>query len=234
MRESGPTGNRLLDALPGSVRLDVLDQAQLVRLSLRQLLFRQDEPIERVYFPTTAVLSLVTLLQDGSMIELAVIGNEGMTGTPVLLGADAMANAHCICQIVGEAVSMPTASFRHQLDEHPDLREVCNRYIGVLLTELSQGVACSRMHTTTQRCARWLLMTHDRVRADRFHLTHEFLGFMLGSRRASVSESLSRLSTDGLISSRHGDINILDRFGLEREACECYDVIRKAVASVAA
>lgn len=203
--------------------------ASRVWLADREVLFRQAEPMDSVYFPVTAVASLVALLRNGSAIELSTIGNEGMTGAPLLLGFDGMTNAAGYCQIEGHAIAVRAADFIEAVGKYPELHRMCLNYVGVLVIEIGQGVACSRLHTTEQRCARWLLATHDRVGTDRFHLTHEFLGVMLGSRRASVSEALAQLNNADIVRSHRGAIEILDRLALERLACECYAVVRQAI-----
>jgi CRP-like cAMP-binding protein len=226
------SGNQLLDALPPRQRDCVLARAEPVHLDMGQLQFRQAEPISTVHFPTTAVLSLITLLRDGTAIEVSTIGNEGTTAAPVFLGPGVMSNAQCICQIVGDAIAIRAEDFQRAVENSPALQDIMKRYVAALLTQVGQAVACSRLHNTTQRCARWLLMTHDRVTSDEFHLTHEFLSFMLGSRRASVTEVLGSLNKANVVSSHRGDIRIVDRRGLHRLSCECYDVITEAMNAV--
>jgi CRP-like cAMP-binding protein len=228
----GQRGNKLIDALSPRVRQSLLRHAERAHLDRGKLCFRQDEPITHVQFPTTAVLSLVTRLRDGTAIEVSTIGYEGTTAVPVFLGTPAMSNAECICQIAGEGILLRSDDFKAEVDASAALRDLLNRYVAALLTQVGQTVACSRLHNVTQRCARWLLMTHDRVDSDTFHLTHEFLGVMLGVRRASVSEALAPLRKDGTIRSTRGDIEIVDRRGLEKLTCECYSVMNDAMDDV--
>ncbi len=223
------TGNRILDAIPAAERRAVLVGAERVHLSVKDVVFEQARPIGAVHFPINSVVSLVTLLQDGSVIEMSTVGNEGTTSAPLLLGMSGIANASGLCQIAGDAIAMPAASFERAVEGNPGLRAMCLRHVGVLLVGIGQSVACARLHTSTQRCARWLLTTRDRVGADSFRLTHELLSFMLGARRASVSEALSRLAADGAVTSRRGTITILDRRRLGAHACECYAVTRQAI-----
>lgn len=227
------TGNHLLDALPARERDSLLARADSVHLDHGQLQFGQGNRISTVHFPTSAVLSLVTLLRDGTGIEVSTIGNEGTTAAPVHLGTNVMSNAQCICQVEGHAIALRADDFRQAARDSPQLSHILNRYIAALLAQIGQGVACSSRHTTTQRCARWLLMTHDRVGGNEFHLTHEFLGFMLGTRRASVTEALSELKEANVLRSHRGHIHIIDRNGLHRLSCECYDVISDALNAVA-
>lgn len=226
-------GNHLLDALPTQTRDSLLARSvEPVHLGLGQLLYRSGETASTVHFPTNTVLSLVTLLQDGTAIEVTTIGREGTSATPVFLGSQVKSNTRCICQIAGDAIAVPSDLFRRVVETSPALRDLMNSYIAALLVNVGQGVACSRLHTTDQRCARWLLMTQDRVGRDTFHLTHEFLGFMLGTRRASVTQSLGRLRQANLIHSHRGDIHIIDRTRLLQQSCECYTVITDAMTQV--
>ncbi len=221
-------GNQIIDALPGAARESLLGAGRLVHLSVSDTIFGQSRPLTSVYFPLDTVLALVTLLRDGSTIQLTSIGREGMSGFPLLLGTGSMLNAACICQVPGQAIAVPSPAFQQALNCSPELQAVGLRYVALLLTQIGQGVACSRLHHTVSRCARWLLATHDRVGTDSIRVTHEYLAFMLGTRRASVTEAIGALARTNLIRSRHGSIMILDRPGLEAVACECYSVIRAA------
>jgi CRP-like cAMP-binding protein len=224
--------NRLLDAVPAEDRDLLLEGADHVSLPRGEILFRQGKTIQKVHFPATAVLSLVTTLADGATIEMSTIGNEGTTAAPVYLGATSMANATCLCQIPGEALSVDAQAFRAVVDRSEQLRSVMDRYVLALLIQVGQAVACNALHSMIERAARWLLTSHDRVRADEFSLTQEFLSYMLGVRRASVSVAARTLQQAGLIRYQHGKITIVDRAGLEEAACECYFVMRSALEEV--
>jgi CRP-like cAMP-binding protein len=228
MPSCSSTGSQLLDRLPAAERASLMARLQRVTLPVHQVLFRQAQPLTDVHFPINGVLSLVTRLKDGAAIEVTTIGNQGTTGVPVLLGTGLSANADCVSQVVGEHLVMPADAFQRELAASPAFRDIMNRYVAVLLVQVGQAVACNRLHSTAQRSARWLLMTHDRVGADSFHLTHEFLGFMLGVRRASVTVALAGLKKARLIASNRGQIQILDRAGLEGAACECYAIMHRA------
>lgn len=219
-------GNQIIDALPEAARESLLAAGRQVHLSASDLIFGQSRRLTSVYFPLDAVLALVTLLRDGSTIQLSSIGKEGTSGFPLLLGAGSMLNAACICQVPGEALVVPSLTFQQVLDRSPELQAVGLRYVAVLLSQIGQGVACARLHNTVSRCARWLLAIHDRVGTDAVHVTHEHLAVMLGTRRASVTEALGTLARTDLIRSRRGSVVILDSAGLEAAACECYSVIR--------
>jgi CRP-like cAMP-binding protein len=229
---NGSSGNNLLDLLNPSTRRGLLSEAELKTLPVGEILFRQGEPIEWVHFPVTAVLSLVTRLRDGTTIESSTLGSEGTTAVPVFLGVGSIANAMCIAQVAGDAWRISSASLRRHADGSAALRDLLSRYTHALLVQVGQAVACSRLHPTVQRCARWLLMTQDRVGSSDFHLTQEFLAYMLGVRRVSVTDAVAPLRRAGVIAYHRGEISIKDREALEHQACECYEVMRGAFRAV--
>ena len=219
--------NRLIAALPDSERFAVLDEATEMPLQIGDVLAEAGEPFSHGYFPLSCVLSIVTVLEDGSMIEAATVGNEGLLGIPLILGAPSASNTRRVCQIKGDCLRIPADTLVRLGEELPVLRSVLLRYANALLVQVSQSAACNRRHSAEQRGAKWLLMTHDRVEGDRFDLTHEFLAQMIGVRRASVSEVQNHLRTLGLIDYRRGEIEIVDRAGLEAASCGCYAQIRQ-------
>jgi CRP-like cAMP-binding protein len=223
------TLNRLLDALPKQDVSRLLEGGERVSHPRGEVLSRQGHPIQRVYFPVTAVLSLVSTLSDGATIEVSTIGNEGTTAGPTYLGGKSMSNITCLCQIPGESLSMDTDTFRAAVDRSEAMRVVMDRYVLALLTQVGQAVACNALHSILERAARWLLTSHDRVMTDEFSLTQEFLSYMLGVRRASVTVAARTLQAANLIKYQYGKITILDRTGLEEAACECYSVMRLAM-----
>lgn len=217
--------NRVLRALPDEVYRAALAELRPVQLSARQTLFEHDQPIEQVYFPLNAVASLVVGMADGTAVECATTGNDGMVGLPVFLGARSLPMT-CFTQVAGQALSMSTSAFRRLLaDADGPFAVVLQRYTQTLFHQLAQNVACNRLHSVGQRCARWLLMTADRVDTPHLQLTHEFLALMLGVRRASVSQVAARFAAAGAIRYHHGIIEILDRTQLEHASCECYQSI---------
>jgi CRP-like cAMP-binding protein len=199
---------------------------EVIQLEPGQDLHLPDEPIGHVYFPHRGVVSLVNELPDGRSVEIATVGNEGMVGIAVLLGATTM-RSRALCQVPGSAWQMEADAFRRAVDVNPVFRTLLLRYALALLTQVAQTATCNRLHPIEQRCARWLLMTHDRInRAPRFPLTQAFLGQMLGVRRASVSAAAATLQRAGLIRYTRGIVTIPDRKALETAACPCYGVIR--------
>jgi CRP-like cAMP-binding protein len=193
---------------------------------VRDRLVVRGEPIPEVFFPLTCVLSTVAQGAEGESVEVATIGNEGMAGVPVFLGSPVSATLETFAQIDGEALVMRAKDFRAHLADCPRLVEIMGRYTQALLSQIAQASACNRMHPADERCARWLLMTHDRVERDEFELTQEFLAQMLGVRRATVSEVANALQSEGIIRYSRGRMTILNREALLERSCECYRIIR--------
>jgi len=213
--------NLLLQHLTGPDKQTMLEFGKVVRLELREKVYDANAAIDHVYFPLTCVLSVVAEMQDGGMIEVGTVGYEGVSALPLILGATTSAN-HSYCQVPGEAVLISSDLFAHLMRGNPDFRRQLDRYLQAYINLLGQLAACNRLHSVYERCARWILMTHDRVRSNQVHLTQEFLGMMLGSRRSGVTIAASTLKAAGFISYAHGIITILDRPGLEEASCECY------------
>ncbi len=217
-------GNRLLAALRDDERQRLAAHLELVELTLRQLLYEPGKPIEHVYFPIDAVLSVLAVMDDDQAVEVATVGNEGMVGIPVFLGVS-VSPGLSFCQLPGRALRMPAGAFQELANGAGAFQQVLQRYTYAFFTQLSQGSACNRLHHMDQRLARWLLLTHDRVGRDQFLLTQEFMAQMLGVRRATVTEAAGRLQQAGLITYSRGILTIADRKGLEAASCECYRII---------
>jgi CRP-like cAMP-binding protein len=221
-------GNRLLAMAPREEREELAPEFELVELDLRQMVYEEGQPIEHVYFPLNGVISLVSQMQDGRGIEVATIGNEGMAGLPVFLQATLTSAHMAFSQIPGQALRMPAGRFGEFVAsaQNGGLHTALNRYTQALMSMIARAVACNAVHSVQQRACRWLLFTHDRVGADEFVLTQEFLSQMLGVTRASVNEVAQSLQDAGAIDYTRGRITILHRGELESRACECYSVIR--------
>jgi CRP-like cAMP-binding protein len=221
-----PSANRLLAAVPRAEYLRLLPHLETVSLAHRQILYGAHTPIPYVWFIEHGVISLVRSTQEGALIEISVIGNEGMVGLPVFLGAEsAPSQAQALVQIPGAGLRMRAAVFRREVRAGTPLHDLLHRYTQTLINRMAQRVVCNRLHSIAQRSARWLLLTHDRVDSDQFPLTQAFLAQMLGVRRASVGTVAGRLKKAGLIRYSRGVVTILDRPGLEAAACECYRII---------
>lgn len=223
MTESSPR-NRILAALSAEDYAVLEPRLERVTLATSEVLFDVHAPIEHVYFPENMVASIVGVLADGQAIETATVGREGMVGLPLFLGTDRTA-AQAFVQVPGPALRLPAEVLRAALDRGPALARVLGRYTQALFTLVGQSSACNRVHTMVERCARWLLHTHDRVAGDEFMLTHLFLSQMLGVRRATVTEAMGALQAAGAVAYVRGRITVLDRERLERSACECYAII---------
>src|ERR1039458_7873161 len=215
-----PRSNRILEALPAEDRDRLIRGMVLVALPIKTVLFEPGEPMRAVHFPIDGVISLVTPLDDGAIVEVATVGNEGMVGVPLFSGGSLAVRA--ISQVSGSSLRMDAAAFLAEVDRPGAFSDLVHQYLSALFGQISQAAACNRLHTNEERLSRWLLMSHDRVGVDDFALTHEFLGQMLGSRRATVTLSAGLLQAAGLIRYHRGHISILDREGLEGVACECY------------
>lgn len=216
--------NRILAALPADELERLGPQLELVELELREVLIDPNQVIGDVHFVEDGVVSIVGVMADGSAVETATVGHEGMVGLPVFLGAESMP-AQAFAQIPGRAYRMSAAALRDEVRRGGALAALLGRYTQALFTLVAQSSACNRLHPVEQRCARWLLMSHDRVGRDTFELTHLFLSQMLGVRRATVTEVAGELQRRGLIDYTRGRITILDRPGLERAVCECYGIV---------
>jgi CRP-like cAMP-binding protein len=221
-----PGQNQLLAALPLASREALQPHLEGVSCGMKEIVYRPHEPITHVLFPCTGVFSLLAVGdEDGELIEVATVGNEGFVGLPVFLGADSTPGMG-IAQIPGEALRMPAPAFNAAVAADSAFAALLNRATLALFTQIAQAAFCNRTHPMVQRCARWLLMTHDRVSGDAFPLTHEFLSKMLGVRRATVTEAMGPLQQTGLITYSRGIVQVVDRAGLEAASCECYRIIR--------
>ena len=217
--------NAILTGLAASEVDAVMASGELISLPLRYQIYEADEQIKDIYFPVDCVLSVVTRMKDGSQIEVGTIGREGISAIPLLLGSTSSAN-ECYCQVPGTAVKIGLGLFE-SLKADTKFRQLLDRYVQAYVNMLGQLAACNRLHTVYERCARWLLMTQDRVDSVEIRLTHEYLAMMLGTQRSGVTIAAGTLQNAGFIRYGHGIITIVDRSGLEGAACECYDVARE-------
>ena len=219
--------NRLLRYLAATDFDGLSGQLERVPVAVHDVLAKQNEAFTHAYFPESCVISLVNRMSDGSGVEVGTIGNEGMAGLPAYLEADA-SDSDTFCQIAGDAIRVPVPTLIAAAAANPGIRKLLNRYTQAYMSQLAQSAACNRLHDIEQRCARWLLMTHDRVEgADTFPLKHEFLALMLGVRRAGVTTAAGTLQDKGIIRYRRGVIRVLDREALIAASCECYGIVRR-------
>jgi CRP-like cAMP-binding protein len=220
--------NRLLGALPEDDYQRLSPALKSEAVVLKQVLHEPGELFEAVYFPDDVVVSVLTRLEESPSVEIATIGNEGLLGVTVALGGERMNPREvATVQVPGTVVLMDVEAFRDEMGRDGALASIVRRYAQAFLSQVSQQVACNGLHSIEQRCARWLLLTHDRVGTDEFPMTHEFLAQMLGVRRASVTVTAGILQRAGFIQFRRGRLTVTDRAGLEGAACECYAVTRE-------
>ena len=203
-----------------------MPQMERVLLKNKQLAYDVNKPIKFVYFPLTGVFSLVTFMEDGDGVEVAAVGNEGMVGLPLFLGVD-RTSGKAFTQVPGDSLRITEAAFKKEIGREGALTQTLHLYTQALMVQISQGMACNARHSIRQRCARWLLMTQDRVGAETFPLSQEFLALMLGVRRGGINRVATELKQAGLIQYSRGVIRILNRKKLEAVSCECYQVIKR-------
>ena len=224
-RTAAAEQNLLLGALPADERERLETRLEWVPLRVGTSIYEADEPIEHVYFPLSGVVSMVSRLREGT-VEIGTVGREGMTGIAIVLESDSMPT-RAFTQVGGEALRIPSAELRGAMQESPALWRVLARYSLSLFDQAAQGSACNRLHALEARCARWLLMTHDRVGDDVLPLKQTFLAEMLGVHRPAVSVAAGALQRAGMIRYSRGKVRVLDRAALERASCECYAITRR-------
>lgn len=220
-----PITNRILAALPFQERRRLLPKLEEISLNLGERIYEQSEIIQNVYFPNSGIVSLLACVEDHGMLEVGIVGAEGMIGLPLFLGVKT-SNNHAVVQGAGAAMKMKAADFLAECRNGGALPRLLQRFTQSLLTQISQSAACFRFHPIEARLARWLLMTSDRMQADKFQLTQEFLSNMVGVRREAVNKAAVILQFRELISYSRGNISIINPAGLEKAACHCYRIIK--------
>jgi CRP-like cAMP-binding protein len=217
--------NRILTALPAAEIELLVPRLERVSLPIGRVIYDPDERIESVIFPEDCIVSQLSIMSDGSGIETATVGHEGMVGLPLFHGVDRVLE-QAFVQVSGSGHQLDADAFRELLPRCPTLSAMLHRYAQAQFTLVAQSSGCNRKHAVDQRCARWLLLVHDGIGRDRFDLTQLFLSQMLGVRRATVTGAAGELQRRGAIRYTRGRITIVDREKLEEAACECYAVIR--------
>jgi CRP-like cAMP-binding protein len=215
------TQNHLIELLPRTARRTLLAICEPVELVLSDRLYAREALTRYAYFPVDATISLVTPIDGKPVLEVGMVGREGMVGSELVLGV-LRAPLHTVVQGAGKAWRIPSRAFRRELAASPALQLCLNRYLYVLMVQLGAAAACLRFHLIGPRLARWLLMMQDRAHSDNFYVTHEFLAYMLGMRRVGITAAAGQLQRDGLIEYRRGKMTVLSRRGLEAAACGCY------------
>ena len=221
------TENLLLTALPHEVYKQIENKMEQVKLSYGEILNRPGETIEEVYFPLTCLISVTITMMDGSTVEAGVVGSREMVGINAFMGGRETTQTEYIVQVPGNAVKMKAHLLLDEFDTNKQLRDVMLKYTQTYIAQISQNVACNRIHTLEKRMARWLVESSDRLYADELFLSHEFLSHMLGVRRSGITETAHLLEKKGLIKCGRKKIQIIDRQRLEEASCECYRVIKQ-------
>ena len=219
-----PTGNpnRLLAALPAADYARILPSLTVVPLKLKDTLHKPGEPIREVYFPGGGFCSMLTVLEDGKMVEIATVGREGMVGVSAILDGAPVTSAAMVQGETDTCYRMKVEAFRREVERRGAFYELMAHFAQALFGFVAQSTACNAIHSVEQRLARWLLMAQDRMGSDEFPLTQEFVAMMLGASRPTVTVVAGTLQKAGLIKYRHGHVTILDRASLEAASCECY------------
>ena len=223
--------NHLIERLPRKDRKRLLAICEPVELVMSDVMGKTGTRTRHVYFPVDSTMSLVTPIDGKPVLEVGMVGREGMVGAHLVLGVPT-APLHVVVQGAGKAWSIAAAPFQRELARSPALRLCLNRYLYVLMCQYAVSAGCLRFHLIGPRLARWLLMTQDRAHSSRFHVTHEFLAYMLGVRRVGITAAAGGLQRAGLIEYRRGELIVLNRRGLESAACGCYAANRKSYADL--
>jgi CRP-like cAMP-binding protein len=220
-----PPANRLLAALPAKEYQRLLPQLETVTLAFAQVIYKPGDTIRHVYFPNNSIVSLLAAENHHASLEVGMIGNEGMTGISVFMGVS-KSRTLALVQGAGTAVRMKSAALRQESDDVGPFHRLLHLYTHSLLTQMSLSSACNRFHPLNARLARWLLMTQDRIGSDEFRLTQEFMSNMLGVRREGVNKAAGDLQRGKLVRYSRGQMAVLNRAGLEKLSCPCYQIIK--------
>ena len=216
--------NHLLAALPADEFTRVQSKLESVSLKLGEVLYESGDNLDYAYFPTTAIISMLYVAENGATAEIGVISNDGVSGHALFLGGDSMPN-RAIIQSAGEAFRMKAKDVKAEFALGGVFQQVLLRYTQVLITQISQTAVCNRLHAVEQQLCRWLLVTHDRLDSDKLVMTHDLISNMLGARREDVTLAAQKLAKRKLIENVRGTITVIDRQGLEQHVCECYAVV---------
>jgi len=220
-----PHQNHLLAALPASDYRRLASHLELVPMKLGDVLYESGVQLQYVYFPTTSILSLLYVMEDGASAEIAIVGNEGILGISLFMGGETTPS-RAVVQSAGHAFRLKAALLKHEFGRFGPTMHLLLRYTQALITQMAQTAVCNRHHSVDQQLCRWLLLSLDRLQTNELSMTQELIANMLGVRREGVTEAAGKLQDVGLISYRRGRITVLDRQGLEARSCECYQVVK--------
>ncbi len=221
-----PHQNHLLDALPPSDYERLASHLELIPMTLGDVLYESGDKLRYVYFPTTSIISLLYVMEDGASAEIAVVGNEGILGISLFMGGETTPS-RAIVQSAGYAFRLRAALLKEEFARYGPTMHLLLRYTQALITQMAQTAVCNRHHSVDQQLCRWLLLSLDRLRSNELSMTQELIANMLGVRREGVTEAAGKLQDAGLIRYGRGRITVLDRPRLEKRSCECYQVVKK-------
>ena len=224
-KPQGPVENHLLAALPDEVLARLLPHLQPVSFAHGGVVYESSERMDRFYFPTTCIISLLYTMTDGATAEMGLVGNDGVVGIALFMGGNTVPN-RAVAQVAGDAFSVPARVLLEEFRRGGQCQLLLLRYTQALITQISQTAVCNRLHSVEQQLSRWLLLSHDRLNTDELVMTQELIADMLGVRREGVTVAAGRLQDAGAISYVRGRIQILDRQKLEEAVCECYRVVK--------
>jgi CRP-like cAMP-binding protein len=224
--EHHPRENHLLSVLPEAERARVTPHLVAVEMPLGHVVYESGDSLRHVYFPTTSIVSLLYVTEDGSSAEIAVVGNEGIIGIALFMGGETTPN-RAVVQSAGEAYRLDSRILKEEFHRAGPLQRLLLRYTQALITQMTQTAVCNRHHSIDQQLCRWLLLSMDRLPSNELKMTQELIANMLGARRSGVTEAALKLQDAGLIRYSHGHIEVLDRPGLEQRVCECYRVVKR-------
>lgn len=218
--------NHLLAVLPEEEWARLAPQLVLVDLPLGQVIYESGDRLNHVYFPTTSIISLLYVMENGASAEIAIVGNEGMVGIALFMGGETTPS-RAIVQSAGTAYRLDSATVKAEFNRAGPMQRLLLRYTQALITQMAQTAVCNRHHSIEQQLCRWLLLSMDRLPTNKLKMTQELIANMLGVRRSGVTEAALKLQNAGLIRYHHGHIEVLDRPGLEQRVCECYAVVKR-------
>ena len=225
-RAPDPLHNHLLASLPPDARARLFLQLELVPMPLGEVLYESGSRLRHVYFPTTCIVSLLYVMEDGATAEIAVVGNEGVIGIALFMGGETTPS-RALVQSKGQAYRLKSQLLKEEFNRSGEMQHLLLRYTQALLTQMAQTAVCNRHHSVDQQLCRWLLLSLDRLSTNKLSMTQELIANMLGVRREGVTEAAGKLQAAGLIHYSRGHITVLDRPRLEALACECYAVVKK-------
>jgi CRP-like cAMP-binding protein len=224
-KDPTPQQNRLLAGVTPEEMARLQPGLQPVTLPLGKVLYESGEKLDFIYFPTTAIISLLYVMENGGTAEIGVVGNDGLIGIAIFMGGDTTPN-RAVVQSAGRGFKMKSQLMKDEFTRGGRFHNLCLRYTQALITQISQTAVCNRLHSVDQQLCRWLLLSHDRLPTDRLIMTQDLIANMLGVRREGITHAAKRLQNEGYISYVRGDMTILNRKGLESQVCECYKVVQ--------